>query len=300
MSFYLSYCKNLKKRKSQHIFYFRDRSFYILKNKIEVELSSLENKENPINLFLNYIKANNIHESEFILPSIDESFLDQACDVISKHLIENDDSIGLLTTNPNFRKDYCWLLEKYGITYSIPLEKLKFASAKPGKGSFTRKDLVLSDIDEMFEAGTSEPAKTSLKPIKKVKIKSEKDDASSGLIIDEPFNTKLIKLLRESGKSNVEVYTKGGITRQVFSNIISKKDCIPRKDTVICLIIGMELNYIDGINLLKCAGYALSNSIISDIVVMKYLKRGIYNLDAINDELDERGCSLLGWKPRDY
>ena len=62
----------------------------------------------------------------------------------------------------------------------------------------------------------------------------------------------------------------------------------------------MELNYIDGINLLKCAGYALSNSIISDIVVMKYLKRGIYNLDAINDELDERGCSLLGWKPRDY
>ena len=37
----------------------------------------------------------------------------------------------------------------------------------------------------------------------------------------------------------------------------------------------------------------------NDVVVMKHLRRGEHDLDAINDELDERGCSLLGWKPRE-
>ena len=261
---------------------------YTLSGKTEIELGSFDTKnENPVILVLDYIKSNNIYDSEILLPPISEDLLDNACGAISKYLLENDDSIGVLTSNPNFRKDYSWLLDKYGITYSVPREKPVHGIPGTVRKSKSRKK--------------AEFAETGLYSLKTCATKRPEfeEDLESGLIVDEPFNTKFIKLLNESGKSSVEVYTKGGITRQVFSNIISKKDFIPKKDTVICLIIGMELNYIDGINLLACAGYALSKSIVSDVIVMKYLKKGIYDLDTINDELDERGCSLLGWKPRD-
>ena len=109
----------------------------------------------------------------------------------------------------------------------------------------------------------------------------------------------MIGFLIESGKSNVEVYTKGGISRQVFSKIISTPNFIPRKDTIISLIIGMELCYSDAIELLNSAGYTLSRSLVFDSVIIKYLKKRIYDLDIINDELNERQCPLLGWKPRD-
>ncbi len=295
MSFYLSYAKSIKRRKVPHVFFFKDSILYTLSNKAEIEITNLDkNIKNPIISALNYIKSNNVFDSEILLPLLNDELLDEACDAISKYLLENDDSIGILTGNPNFRSVYSWLLDKYGITYSIPREKptrgvpgtIKVSKAK------SKPEFASADIFEVEGSINSFKTCAPRRP-------EPEDDLESGLIMDEPFNTKFVKLLNESGKTNVEVYTKGGITRQVFSNILSKKDFIPRKDTVICLIIGMELNYIDGINLLACAGYALSKSIVSDVVVMKHLKRGERDLDAINDELDERGCSLLGWKPRD-
>jgi hypothetical protein len=246
---------------------------------VETRLGELK-KDNPIIYALNYIKSHNINGSEILLPSLSETYLDEGCNEISEYLFEHDDSIGVLTNNPNFRIDYLWLIDKYGITCSVPPIVKKQYKRAPQFTNMGRIEIT--------------GALNSCTP----KIKIEEDDLESGLVLDEPFNAKFIKLLNESGKSNVEVYTKGGISRQVFSNILSKKDIIPKKETVICLIIGMELNYVDGINLLASAGYTLSKSIVFDVVVNKYLKRRIYDLDIINAELDERGCSLLGWKPR--
>lgn len=295
MSFYLSYTNNIKKRKAPHLFWIKDNTLFTLSDNVAVDLLVIDKCcKNPIIAALNYIKSCNISDSEILLPLLRSELLDEACEAISKYLLENDNSIGLLTPDLNYRDDFAWLINKYGITYSIPREKptcgipgtIKVSKAK-SKPKFASADI--------FEAEGSINSFKTCAP----RRPEPEDDLESGLIMDEPFNTKFVKLLNESGKTNVEVYTKGGITRQVFSNILSKKDFIPRKDTVICLIIGMELNYIDGINLLACAGYALSKSIVSDVVVMKHLKRGEHDLDAINDELDERGCSLLGWKPRD-
>ena len=297
MSFYLSYTANIKLRKAKNVFFLEDGFLYVLKNKKKKELINLSKGifENPIISVLAYIKSNNINDSEIFLPLLDEKLLDKACEAISNYLIDNDDSIGILTNNPNFRKDYSWLLNKYGITYSIPRPKPVFCTngiikkPKPRSTPNYRESNAL-EINGVLDAQFKTCAPRRPEP---------EDDLESGLILDEPFNTKFVKLLNESGKTSVEVYTKGGITRQVFSNILSKKDFIPRKDTVICLIIGMELNYVDGINLLACAGYALSRSIPQDVIVNKYLRRGIFDLNLINDELDERGCQLLGWKPRE-
>ena len=298
MSFYLSYTRNINCRKASNIFYLKDNVLLMLSDNSEVELLKLDEKvvDNPVLIAVNYIKSHSIYGSEILLPPLDDKSLDEACGFISNYLLENDDTIGILTKNPNYRKDYAWLLNKYGITYSIPRPKSMHGRAAFDDGVKPKKR---HNFDENRITGGDIVFKTMMIKACVPETRNQEDGLGSGLVLDEPFNTKLIKLLNESGKTNVEVYTKGGITRQVFSNILSKKDIIPRKDTVICLIIGMELNYKDSINLLESAGYALSKSIPLDVIVNKYLKRGIYDLDVINDELDERGCQLLGWKPRD-
>lgn len=291
MSFYISYAQSIRTRKAPHIFYLKDDVLCILSGKEETEIGK---SDNPIISALEYIRLNSISDSEILVPLLSEKLLDEGCEVISSYLFENDDSIGVLTNNSNFRIDYAWLIDKYGITYSTPFEKPLLGIPEHKRKPKSRKILRQTEDRQLILEEHYQPLMKSCSP----RAPLQEDDLESGLSLDEPFNTQLLKLLNESGKTNVEVYTKGGITRQVFSNILIKKDSIPRKDTVICLIIGMELNYVDALNLLGCAGYTLSKSIVFDTVVMKYLKRGIYDIDLINTELDERGCSLLGWKPR--
>lgn len=291
MSFYISFAQSIRKRKAPHIFYLKDDVLCMLSGKEEAEIGK---SENPIISTLEYIRSNSTYDSEILIPLLSERQLDEGCEAISSYLLENDDSIGILTSNQNFRIDYAWLIDKYGITYSIPFEKPSLGIPERKRKPKSRKLLRETEDRPLILEEHYQPLMKSCAP----RALLPDDDLESGLSLDEPFNAKLFKLLNESGKTNAEVYTKGGITRQVFSNILIKKDSIPRKDTVICIIIGLELNYTDAISLLGCAGYALSKSIVSDAVVMKYLKRGLYDIDLINAELDERGCSLLGWKPR--
>lgn len=74
---------------------------------------------------------------------------------------------------------------------------------------------------------------------------------------------------------------------------------IPTKLTLISLCIGLELSLKAAKELMISAGYSLSRSIMLDAIVMKYLREEIYDFELINSELDEYGCQLLGWRPRD-
>ncbi|MCR5491394.1 MAG: hypothetical protein K6F32_04630 [Bacilli bacterium] len=104
--------------------------------------------------------------------------------------------------------------------------------------------------------------------------------------------------MQKSKKTNVEIYTGGGITRQVFSKIISSEDYEPKKGTIICLIVGMELCLDDALDLLNAAGFTLSHSIVGDCIVEDFIKKGEFDLNSINLALDEYGVPPLGWKPR--
>ena len=119
------------------------------------------------------------------------------------------------------------------------------------------------------------------------------------IIRGEPFRKKLMRYIQRSNKTNVEIYTSGGITRQVFSKIISKDDYLPKKETIICLVIGMELDLDDALDLLSSAGYTLSDSLTCDCVVKNAIEEGRYDLDEINAELDFYREPILGWKPRE-
>lgn len=272
MSFYISYTSNISNRKTPVIFFdMSTSSLCLLSEEDEIDLVKYEELSND-NLFkvaITYIVSHFRSEVEILLPSLDKEQLDKGFKAISNYLLNNEASIGLLTSDELFISSNIDLIDRYGITYSNHLPK-----------EITIEESTISN-------------KAPLRFSKDTRLCSK-----ANLILDESFNELLIKYLNESNKSNVEVYTKGGITRQVFSKILSNKNLIPKKETIICLIIGMELSYPDSIKLLSSAGYALSGSIILDVVITKYLKKGIYDLTIINDELNERECPLLGWKPR--
>ena len=282
MSFYVTSYRELSDRKENNILYFEDGHFCTLLNgnfaKTDIEE---KNDISDYEFMLSFAIDNGLLSFEVVFKDdLEIEKLENIISIYSDFLLENDYSIGLLFSDVDYIIKNIELFNKYGLM-----------------SNFVKKQL-----DEPIFSPPIEEAMLSLKCSRMAKKASldisSSNELCSSIHLEESFRDKLLRFLIESNKSNVEVYTKGGITRQLFSKIISTKDLIPTKGTIICLIIGMELPYLDAIELLQSAGYVLSKSILFDAIVMKYLKRGIYDLDLINDELDENNLPLLGWKPR--
>lgn len=113
--------------------------------------------------------------------------------------------------------------------------------------------------------------------------------------VDEPFNTKLFKLIDESGKSDVEIYKKAGIDRRHFSKIKSSSDYVPQKRTIIAFIIALELPLEEAEPLLESAGYSLSPSYLFDVIVEFFIRERIYDVIIINESLLEHDQPLIGY-----
>lgn len=99
------------------------------------------------------------------------------------------------------------------------------------------------------------------------------------------FSTALLKLINMKGKDNVSVYKKANIDRKLFSKIISEHDYIPGKKTIIALAIGMELTLPETQELLKRAGFVLSENILTDVIVTFFIQREQYDIHEINSAL---------------
>lgn len=123
---------------------------------------------------------------------------------------------------------------------------------------------------------------------------------SSGKDLDEflkesetTFTEHLVSLLKECGEKDPVIYHRAGMSRQRFNKIINDKDAQPKKDTVIQLAIGLKLDMAQTQALLGKAGYALTRSSKSDLVVQYYIERKTYNVVLINNALYDCGLPLL-------
>ena len=67
----------------------------------------------------------------------------------------------------------------------------------------------------------------------------------------------------------------------------------PKKNTVLAFSIALKLNLYETEELLMTAGYALSNSEITDIIVAYHIEKGIYDIYDINIVLFEYEQPLL-------
>lgn len=152
---------------------------------------------------------------------------------------------------------------------------------------FTAKESRRPTVDTMFEFGEIENA-----DCKSTLNESSIDDVLENL--DEPFSVKLLKLIDEKGKTDVEVYKKANIDRKLFSKIRTGKGYSPSKKTILALSISLELTLDETNDLLERAGFTLSHSQKFDVIIEFFIKRRLYDIFDINEVLLKYDQVLLG------
>ena len=296
MGLYIVYTSDIRTRQANTVFFFHHNKCLCLENNI-VSKPLFDVDSDSIESYKKVVAFSEEHKLDSYEVFIDnELLLKDLLEFFSNYLLDKDLSIGLLTddnllitTNEN-------LIDSYGVNYSSfhPVFEddgvLETSGLKTNLDGLTFKKILCKKTIRTESA--SHPSAVKKAP------RTYKPKLAS-IELDESFHDKFMKFLIESGKENVEIYKAAGISKQVFSKILSDKDMIPTKLTVVSLCIGMRLTLKDSKELIQSAGYSLSRSLIFDSIIMKYLKEEIYSFDLINSELNEYGCPILGWHPRE-
>lgn len=214
---------------------------------------------------------------------------DIAIKTISKFLEDNELSVGLVIYSTKTFEE-CEDLFKPYVCYignGYVKEIIDHRIALP--------EMEKTEDDYLLECGRFENRlEFSPSILKKAKQKPAKH-AGQFTKLEPNFSSKFLNYLNRSGKTNSEVYNKVGIDRRLFSKILSSKDYKPKKITVICLVIGMELTIEEAEDLLDSAGFSFSKSIMFDSLIKEFIEDENYDVDEINDILYKYNQPLIGY-----
>ena len=107
------------------------------------------------------------------------------------------------------------------------------------------------------------------------------------------FVTYLYELMNKYGfDKSSDLYDKANISRQHWSKIINK-EIQPSLETVLKLVFALKLNNHECKYLLKKAGYTLASSSTYALVIRYSIENKIYDLNKVNDYLEEYGFKAI-------
>ena len=112
--------------------------------------------------------------------------------------------------------------------------------------------------------------------------------------LEETFSQRLLRMIDERGLKDSQVYTKAYVDRRHFSKIRKDVNYVPNKKTVLVFTIALELSLDEAKDLLGSAGFALSRSSKTDVIIAYFLQNKIYDMFEINDVLDAYGQPVFG------
>lgn len=140
----------------------------------------------------------------------------------------------------------------------------------------------------LFESARSVQAEPILSEEKKIApidvdafIRSSKDKLN--------FQNTLMHLIADRKVDNSVIYKKACIDKKFFSKIISNKDYVPKKHTVMALGLALELPLEEYERFLASAGYAFMPSSKFDLIIKYCVMNHIYNLINVDVILDDHG-----------
>ncbi|MBO4438700.1 MAG: hypothetical protein J5798_05060 [Spirochaetaceae bacterium] len=117
---------------------------------------------------------------------------------------------------------------------------------------------------------------------------SDYDDLNSFLKqANDILQDKIRKIILLKHLDEVEIYKKADIDRKLFSKIRTLPDYHPNKNTLIKLCLSMQLN------IEEAAGYSLSRSIKSDLILRYCFHTKIFDIITVNKILDHYDEKIL-------
>lgn len=162
-------------------------------------------------------------------------------------------------------------------TCGVPTEELD-----PEKEKDKR---IISDLKELMPSSGSH-SKMS------ICVEGTELDITDGM--GESFSQMLLRKIDESGMKDSEVYKKAQVSKQLFSKIRSNIHYQPKKGTVIAFALALQLDLDGTKELLRTAGFLLTNSRVSDRIIIVCINHNIHSLFKVNEYLYECNQPLLG------
>lgn len=155
-----------------------------------------------------------------------------------------------------------------------------------------KSDQIEDNTPAQFDVSTMQKTKIKKGMSSTIPVNRKIDDLMSQM--EETFSQRLLRMIDERGMTDSEAYTKAYVDRRHFSKIRKDVNYVPNKKTVLAFTIALELSLDEAKDLLKSAGFALSRSSKTDIIVAYFLQNKIYDMFEINDVLYAYGQPVFG------